>query len=132
MDKFIEQSSQLLQRPKSRKLSKKMKRPVKITYISSPTMFTATNASEFRAIVQEFTGKDSKVLDNWDPCTATSNEESTLNNSETTSRLTMESESADHIFLNYASSSSPEMEDSFFWNGVSESLFGFQSPCLFV
>ncbi|PKI32135.1 hypothetical protein CRG98_047453 [Punica granatum] len=37
------------------------KKPLKITYISSPVMVRATTASEFRAIVQELTGKDSDV-----------------------------------------------------------------------
>lgn len=35
------------------------KKPLKVTYISSPVMVTAATASEFRAIVQELTGKDS-------------------------------------------------------------------------
>ncbi|CAN1765898.1 hypothetical protein LINPERHAP1_LOCUS9775 [Linum perenne] len=34
---------------------------MKITYISSPTLVRATNASEFRALVQELTGKNSRV-----------------------------------------------------------------------
>ncbi|KAK6915383.1 VQ protein [Dillenia turbinata] len=40
------------------------KKPTKVTYISSPMMVRACNESEFRAIVQELTGKDSNV---WRP-----------------------------------------------------------------
>ncbi|KAK6915381.1 VQ protein [Dillenia turbinata] len=40
------------------------KKPTKVTYISSPVMVRACNESEFRAIVQELTGKDSTV---WSP-----------------------------------------------------------------
>ncbi|KAJ9180064.1 hypothetical protein P3X46_008355 [Hevea brasiliensis] len=133
MGKLSKQCCQLLHRPKSKKLSKNKKKPVKITYICNPTMVRAANASEFRAIVQELTGKDSKIINTWDPCT-TSNEEATqvLSNSET-SPLTMNSESADDIFSHYASSSSTlEMEDSFFWKDLSESFFEFQSSFVFV
>ncbi|CAN1176700.1 hypothetical protein LINPERHAP2_LOCUS32680 [Linum perenne] len=46
---------------KKQKQRTKKKEPMKITYISSPTLVKATNASEFRALVQELTGKDSRV-----------------------------------------------------------------------
>ncbi|KAJ9185813.1 hypothetical protein P3X46_005404 [Hevea brasiliensis] len=128
MDKLSQQSSQLLLRPKSQKPSKKKKKPMKITYISNPTTVRAANASEFRAIVQELTGKDSRISDTWDPCTASTNTLQVSNNSETTSRLTMDGESKDDIFLNYACSSSLELEDGFSWKDISESqLFEFQS-----
>ncbi|KAB5511914.1 hypothetical protein DKX38_028942 [Salix brachista] len=51
---------------KGQKSSKNKREPVKIKYISSPTMVKATSATEFRAIVQELTGKDSKVEDPFD------------------------------------------------------------------
>lgn len=37
---------------------KSSKEPIKVKYISSPVLVNAKNASEFRAIVQELTGKD--------------------------------------------------------------------------
>lgn len=43
------------------KPSKTKKKPIKIKYISSPMMVRASNASEFRAIVQELTGQNSNV-----------------------------------------------------------------------
>ncbi|CAN0830746.1 hypothetical protein LINGRAPRIM_LOCUS3357 [Linum grandiflorum] len=43
------------------KKTKKEERPLKITYISSPTLVKATTASEFRALVQELTGKNSRL-----------------------------------------------------------------------
>ncbi|CAN0892845.1 hypothetical protein LINGRAHAP2_LOCUS17803 [Linum grandiflorum] len=46
---------------KQRMKKKKKKEPMKITYISSPTLVKAASASEFRALVQELTGKDSRV-----------------------------------------------------------------------
>ncbi|KAG2696671.1 hypothetical protein I3843_07G068400 [Carya illinoinensis] len=35
--------------------------PMKIKYISSPLLVKANNATEFRAIVQELTGKNSRI-----------------------------------------------------------------------
>lgn len=43
---------------KSKKHAKRSKKAVKVVYISSP-MKVKTSASEFRALVQELTGKDS-------------------------------------------------------------------------
>ncbi|XP_050233787.1 sigma factor binding protein 1, chloroplastic-like [Mercurialis annua] len=43
---------------KSKKLSKRSKKGIKVVYISSP-MKVETSASKFRALVQELTGKDS-------------------------------------------------------------------------
>ncbi|KAK0599772.1 hypothetical protein LWI29_008465 [Acer saccharum] len=37
------------------------KNPIKVTYISSPMMVKANNASEFRTIVQQLTGKNSHI-----------------------------------------------------------------------
>ncbi|XVE89948.1 hypothetical protein DITRI_Ditri20bG0037200 [Diplodiscus trichospermus] len=41
------------------------KNPIKVRYISSPKIVKASNAAEFRAIVQELTGQDS---DTGEPC----------------------------------------------------------------
>ncbi|KAK4850936.1 hypothetical protein QYF36_011181 [Acer negundo] len=43
------------------RMDKVKKNPIKVTYISSPMMVKASNASEFRAIVQQLTGKNSLV-----------------------------------------------------------------------
>ncbi|KAB5511915.1 hypothetical protein DKX38_028943 [Salix brachista] len=68
MSEFREQCfpDQQEQPKKGQKSSKNKREPVKIKYISSPTMVKATSATEFRAIVQELTGKDSKVEDPFD------------------------------------------------------------------
>ena len=51
---------------KSPKCTKaKIKKPMKVVYISSPVKFT-TSASKFRALVQELTGQYSNVADNTD------------------------------------------------------------------
>ncbi|KAJ4971442.1 hypothetical protein NE237_004541 [Protea cynaroides] len=62
MDKFstVRSSSKCSKLPKSNKKSK----AVKVVYISNP-MKVKTSASEFRALVQELTGKDSD-LGNYD------------------------------------------------------------------
>ncbi|XVF06360.1 hypothetical protein REPUB_Repub06bG0041400 [Reevesia pubescens] len=46
---------------KGKNPTKVKKNPIKITYISSPMMVTASNAAEFRAIVQELTGQTSNI-----------------------------------------------------------------------
>ena len=46
---------------KQMKPNKAQKKPIKIKYISSPMMVQAKNASEFRAIVQQLTGKNSNL-----------------------------------------------------------------------
>ncbi|KAL3520938.1 hypothetical protein ACH5RR_019087 [Cinchona calisaya] len=40
-------------------MKKPSKEPLKVKYISSPVMVNAKSAAEFKAIVQELTGKDS-------------------------------------------------------------------------
>ncbi|XP_073224709.1 uncharacterized protein [Cicer arietinum] len=47
---------------KGKRQSKKSKKEVKVTYISSP-MKVKTSASNFRALVQELTGQDSNVAE---------------------------------------------------------------------
>ncbi|KAJ6296947.1 hypothetical protein OIU78_022632 [Salix suchowensis] len=68
MSEFREQCfpDQQEQPKKGQKSSKNKREPVKIKYISSPTMVKATSATEFMAIVQELTGKDSKDEDPFD------------------------------------------------------------------
>ncbi|PON46081.1 VQ motif containing protein [Parasponia andersonii] len=48
---------------KRQKPNKAKKKPIKIKYISSPMMVQAKNASEFRAIVQQLTGKNSDLYE---------------------------------------------------------------------
>jgi len=47
---------------KNKRMSKKDKKDIKFTYISSPVK-VKTNASNFRALVQELTGQDSNVAE---------------------------------------------------------------------
>uniref|UniRef100_A0A7N2R181 VQ domain-containing protein n=1 Tax=Quercus lobata TaxID=97700 RepID=A0A7N2R181_QUELO len=61
MGKLTKQSYHHL--PKNEKLTKSKQKPIKITYISSPTMVRACHASEFRKIVQELTGKNSDDIE---------------------------------------------------------------------
>ncbi|KAM3705249.1 hypothetical protein ACJW30_03G069500 [Castanea mollissima] len=61
MGKLTKQSYHHL--PKNEKLTKSKQKPIKITYISSPTMVRACHASEFRKIVQELTGNNSDDIE---------------------------------------------------------------------
>lgn len=46
----------------SPKRTKTKKKPLKVVYISNPVKLTAT-AAQFRAVVQELTGRDSNIAD---------------------------------------------------------------------
>ncbi|XP_020101978.1 uncharacterized protein LOC109719616 [Ananas comosus] len=49
--------------PKQHSDKGKMKKPVKVVYISNPMKVKAANPAEFRALVQELTGQDSTFPD---------------------------------------------------------------------
>ncbi|KAG6737350.1 hypothetical protein POTOM_058866 [Populus tomentosa] len=121
MSSFREQYFAQQEQPKRGKKSTKNKRePIKIKYISSPTMVKATDATEFRAIVQQLTGKDSKVEDPFD-----ANEEAGEVPRHGTPRFDVES--VDGAFCN---NTSPflQTEDGFVWGDVSERAFELQYP----
>ncbi|KAK9175268.1 hypothetical protein WN944_027274 [Citrus x changshan-huyou] len=116
--------------------NKVKKNPLKVTYISSPMKVKASNASEFRAIVQELTGKNSEVKDhNSDDVVFPHAEEAKVfsHNHESDHRLKRTSTYADE-FLSHLSSSHDQFQidhESFLWRDVpaaAESSFGFQSP----
>ncbi|GAB4836036.1 hypothetical protein Ancab_000953 [Ancistrocladus abbreviatus] len=52
-------SNRVAQQEKSKEASRNNKEPLRVKYISSPIMVSARSESEFRAVVQELTGKDS-------------------------------------------------------------------------
>ncbi|KAJ6877140.1 hypothetical protein NC651_030006 [Populus alba x Populus x berolinensis] len=139
MSQLSEQYSGRQEPRRSKKPTKHKKEPVKITYISSPTMVKATSASEFRAIVQELTGKDSKVEDPFDAYSVISNEEASqvphygnhLGGGPVVRAWDQEFNVAGvhDVFPN----NTPflQTEDGFFWGDVSEMSFEFRSPCVF-
>ncbi|MBA0699683.1 hypothetical protein Goshw_000177 [Gossypium schwendimanii] len=98
--------------------SKKPKKiPVKVKYISSPMMVKASNAEEFRAIVQELTGQHS---DMGEPVNVvTTNTKAKLDD-----RNLLDAYPDDM-------SSMELFDEGFVWRGVAENLFGFQSPFVF-
>jgi hypothetical protein len=49
------------------KVEREPAEPIKIKYISSPVFVNASNAYEFRAIVQELTGQNSKLVTDGNP-----------------------------------------------------------------
>ncbi|KAF9660954.1 hypothetical protein SADUNF_Sadunf19G0017500 [Salix dunnii] len=109
---------------RGQKSTQNKRKPVKIKYISSPTMVKATNATEFRAIVQELTGKDSKVEDPFD-----SSEVASQVPRYGTPRFGVER--VDGAFCNYTSPFL-QTEDGFVLGDVSERTVDLQSPCVFV
>ncbi|CAK7341031.1 unnamed protein product [Dovyalis caffra] len=125
MSKLSEQYFGRQEQPKKgKKPTKHNKEPIKITYISSPTLVKATNASEFRAIVQELTGKDSKVEDHLDACSVITNIDVSQVPQYGTPRFNVEGEH--DVFPNNASFL--QTEDGLFWGDVSERCFELQSP----
>ena len=58
MSKFA--NNHYLHQTKTQNSTKVKREPMKIKYISSPLLVKASNASEFRAIVQELTGQNSE------------------------------------------------------------------------
>ncbi|EXB93205.1 hypothetical protein L484_024544 [Morus notabilis] len=138
--------------------SKGKKKPIKIKYISSPMMVRANNASEFRAIVQELTGRNSNYTDLYDD----------VHHDESLNRTTTIFSESDHDqpgWSQFSADYHPQGSDDhalvddrdhdhhvggkfsnpnvsllgqidelgLFWRSeVSESFNGFQSSCLFV
>lgn len=115
--------------------NKVKKNPLKVTYISSPMKVKASNASEFRAIVQELTGKNSEVKDHdSDDAVFPLAEEAKVfsHNHESDHRFNKTSTYADE-FLSHLSSSHNQLQfdhESFLWRDfpTADSSFGFQSP----
>jgi|UPI000193D4C6 hypothetical protein len=125
MSQLSEQYSGRQEPRRGKKPTKHKKEPVKITYISSPTMVKATNASEFRAIVQELTGKDSKVEDPFDAYSMISNEEANQVPHYGTPQFNVAG--VHDVFPN----NTPflQTKDGFFGGDVLEMSFEFRSPC---
>ncbi|CAL5363231.1 unnamed protein product [Camellia sinensis] len=122
---------------KIKKPIKSKKKPIKVTYISSPMMVRANNASEFRAIVQELTGQNSDL--------GSSEFEASLaigggGGDEGRSMVLNGSSIAKAEFGNGGIGefelsnvvSSLEPNEASFWKEVSDSFLGFQFPCVLV
>ncbi|KAJ4719700.1 sigma factor binding protein 1, chloroplastic-like [Melia azedarach] len=132
--------------------AKTKKNPIKVTYISTPMKVKASSASEFRAIVQELTGKNSDVGD-YNNNNSSDDSFTTvipdlpeddaakhvIVNREVDDQLTRISTNTtadaynllgDHAFSGHLSSF--ELDERLFWRDFSaeSSSFGFQSPCV--
>lgn len=126
---------------KCQKSNKTKKKPIKIKYISSPVLVQANNAFEFRAIVQEFTGKNSNS--------------DRFPNQDYTNKMSSTTEEASRIFINEApeedtnifqnheimntttstvmtSTILPQFDEGYLWREVSDNFCGFQFPCIFA
>lgn len=131
MGKFNGQHfQQLCKQPNIPKPTKNIKKPIKITYIANPTMVTLTSASQFQAIVQQLTGKDSQIID--DSCNPNPN----CNiNGDQSKNIQMESsieqDSNGDAYSNNTSSNSTSLveiddHDISFWSNLLECFFDFQ------
>jgi len=103
-----------------KRMNKTPKKTVKITYITSPVLVRACDASEFRSVVQQLTGKESnKVGDG-----------STMMHGE----RVMQSEDGRkfHHYNNNRSmmASSVEWDEDYFWKELARSVL--PSPCVLV
>ncbi|KAF8017792.1 hypothetical protein BT93_H2863 [Corymbia citriodora subsp. variegata] len=108
--------------PKPTSLARK--KPLKIRYISSPVMVKASNPSEFRAIVQELTGKDSDAggFSEYSKDASLSSVQSNLQTQK----------KGEPNYVSYSVPFNGLLDEGLFWRECSEGLFGFHSPCLFV
>ncbi|KAK9292594.1 hypothetical protein L1049_020568 [Liquidambar formosana] len=111
------------------KHTKAKRKRIKVTYISNPIMVKACSASEFRAIVQELTGKNSDST--WSSPHATITQESSRVLDHETPHAKTGHENVDDGFF-YPISSLKFKDEGFFWSDeFFENLSGFQSPCVF-
>ncbi|WVY93071.1 hypothetical protein V8G54_032159 [Vigna mungo] len=104
-------------------MHKTPKKTVKITYISSPVLVRACDASEFRSVVQQLTGKESNNVGHG----------STLMHGERVMQGVRGSEDGGqfhHYNTNRSMvmSSSVELDEDYFWKELSH--FALPSPCL--
>uniref|UniRef100_A0A6N2LZ62 VQ domain-containing protein n=1 Tax=Salix viminalis TaxID=40686 RepID=A0A6N2LZ62_SALVM len=128
MNRLTEQYSGRQEPKRGKKPTKHKKEPIKITYISSPTMVKATNASEFRAIVQELTGKDSKVEDPFDAYPVIGNDEEEEASQVPRYGTPQFNVAAGGNDVFPSNTSFLQTEDGFFWGDVSDMSFDLQSP----
>ncbi|QCD77617.1 hypothetical protein DEO72_LG1g1243 [Vigna unguiculata] len=99
-------------------MHKTPKKTVKITYISSPVLVRACDASEFRSLVQQLTGKDSDNVGHG----------STMMLGERVMQSVRGSEDGGEFHI-YNSNRSMEFdEDYYFWKELAHSVL--PSPCV--
>ncbi|KAL9320394.1 hypothetical protein ACSQ67_012233 [Phaseolus vulgaris] len=108
-------------------MNKTQKKTVKITYISSPVLVRACDASEFRSVVQQLTGKDSNKVGRG----------STLMHHERVMQSgdVCGSEEDGREFHHYNNNrslitGSVEFDEDYFWKELARSVL--PSPCLLV
>lgn len=141
MGKLREYPNDRQQKPqhsKTLKPKQTMKKAVKVTYISSPLMVRACDASEFREVVQELTGKNSINLvespDSEDPTLILSNnkEEAVWISPHEALHETMPAEAVNAT--SYNRMGSLEFDEGCFWREIVQnmSMSGLQSPCVLV
>ncbi|OMO96237.1 VQ motif-containing protein [Corchorus olitorius] len=121
---------------KSKNPIKVKKNPIKVTYIASPTMVKVSNADEFRAIVQELTGRNSDTREQHsnDVHTTTIPKEDANQVHDFHFQVDSSAKVDDRIMLDTfpVDMSSLEFDEDFTWRGVQEDLFGFQSSSISV
>ncbi|CAN6587939.1 unnamed protein product [Malus baccata var. baccata] len=116
--------------PEQSKKPTKSKAPM-IKYISSPMMVQARSASEFRAIVQQFTGQNSNTAFDED-CTTTHEQEQAR--WVTSSKFQA---SKPGTMIRFSDHPKPaavldQMDENNLWEAVVENLSSYQPPCVYV
>ncbi|XP_021282108.1 uncharacterized protein LOC110414990 [Herrania umbratica] len=117
---------------KSKNPTKAKKNPIKIKYISSPMMVKASNADEFRAIVQELTGRNSDVGEPSNVPTTLPEEANQVHSPFHVDSPPAKVDDKSLLDTFQDDMSSLEFDEGFLWRAVPENLFGFQSPFIFV
>ncbi|KAL2345813.1 hypothetical protein Fmac_007098 [Flemingia macrophylla] len=125
-DSYLHKTSKVVHR--NNKMMAK-KRSVKITYISSPMLVRACDASEFRSVVQQLTGKDSNNKVVGDPHTRYS---STLMHQSGNILHASQDYANGFCHYNNRSMTTDELfnEEDYFWKELASSVM--LSPCVLV
>ncbi|TKY61361.1 Modulating plastid sigma factor [Spatholobus suberectus] len=102
------------------------KKTVKITYISSPVLVRACDASEFRSVVQQLTGKDSnnKVQSSHKGYSALMHQDMQSGDQSATE------DGNGSCHYNRSMTSSLEFDEDYFWKELALSVL--PSPCVLV
>ena len=104
---------------KNKKPTKSKQKPIKITYISSPTIVRACHASEFLTIVQELTGRNSDKKCSGDNHATSTEQVSFVFNHEAPHATTATEIVGDHFLKTMISL---EFDQGYFWRDVLGSI----------
>lgn len=113
-----------------------LKKSVKITYISSPLLVRTCDASDFRSVVQQLTGKNSDDLISESPHKAPhpptwSNQFMQVQGGDARATTATAKEDGNALsYYNNRPTDSVEFDEDYFWKEVARSVL--RSPCVLV